>query len=112
MTVILSYCTLIKIINMAVPQSDETDATLFRATLDLRADDVEGGVPRADRYDAQAHCIRAIWMGHKTLLVRVAVFLFFVLLITLLETLLPDKKGIIGALIGMVVAGNGTIGYR
>ena len=96
---------------MAVPQRDETDATVFRATLDLRADaDVEDAAPLSGRHESR--CIRSIWMGHRTLLMRLAVFIFFVLLITLLETLLPDKKGIIGALFGILVSGNGTIGYR
>lgn len=99
------------LIIMTLSQRDETDATVFRATLDLRADaDVEDAVPLSGRHESR--CIRTIWMNHRPLLMRLAVFVFFVLLITLLETLLPDKKGIIGALLGILVSGNGTIGYR
>jgi hypothetical protein len=89
---------------------DETDLN-FRATLELNTlcDEHDGAVHVNNRHDSvHTMCIRGLWTGHKTLLYRAAVLIFFILLVTLLETLLPSKTGIIGTLLSALTHNNAT----
>ena len=92
---------------MSTEHTDESDLTFQAAiTLDTAGDNsVVTVVPprRANRFS-----IREIWSGHQTLLVRLAIVVFFILLITLLETLLPGKSGMIARMLSLDTPDNGT----
>jgi hypothetical protein len=49
-----------------------------------------------------------IWTGHQTHLVRLAIVIVFILLITLLETLIPGKSGMIARMLSLDTLDNGT----
>jgi hypothetical protein len=73
--------------------ADESGLTFQAAiTLNTLGDDqtVSATPRRVKRFS-----IRDIWTRHQTLLVRLAIVVFFILLITLLETLLPGKSGMV-----------------
>jgi len=97
---------------MAEASRDESDLT-FKATLALNTvpeasgeeQDVEREHPRHQRH---VFCTIDMVTGHKTLLLGLVTFIFFVLLITLLETMLPGKTGILSHLSGVVSCANGT----
>ena len=92
---------------MSTEHADESDLTFQAAiTLDTAGDNaVVTVVPphRVNRFS-----IRDIWTGHQTLLVRLAIVVFFILLITLLETLLPGKSGMIARMLSLDTPDNGT----
>lgn len=92
---------------IAKDNRDDTDLT-FRATLALNELSTAATVDTCTtgQHTYQFGCIR----NHKTLLLRVAVFVFFAVLITLLETLLPGKVGFILSALGIhsQQAGNAT----
>ena len=79
---------------------DETDLSL-RATIALStiAEEMTCEEPHAvaqthNRGRVHQFCAHGLWSNHKTLLWRLAIFVFFSILVTLLETLLPGKTGI------------------
>ena len=91
---------------MSTEHADESDLTFQAAiTLDTTGDDpaVTVNPHRVKRFS-----IRDIWTGHQTLLVRLAIVVFFILLITLLETLLPGKSGMIARMLSIDTTDNGT----
>src|SRR5574343_98164 len=76
---------------------DEADLA-FRATLDLSAtDDNAANFLPSDQQENRHHYVKEFRCYRNTLLVRLAVFVFFVVLVTLLETLQPGKAGILTA---------------
>ena len=93
---------------------DETDLTV-RATLEVTSmPEEEEPCEQAARTTEVAHvnndrrllhifCTRGLWQDHKTLLWRLGLLIFFTIVITLLETLLPDKTGMIARLLDTVV---------
>lgn len=93
---------------------DESDAT-FRATLELNTlVDETCAVPVATelgshRRQNNLNLVTSLWTGHRSLLIRLAVFVFFVILVTLLETLVPGKLGILTQLLHSLVNQNVTI---
>ena len=91
---------------MSTERTDESDL-IFQATLNLNTlgdDPVVAAAPhRTSRFS-----IRDIWTGHQTLLVRLAIVIFFILLITLLETLLPGKSGMITRMLSIDTTDNGA----
>jgi hypothetical protein len=92
---------------MSTEQSDETDLTFQAAiTLETTGDIPVVTVAPSDR--AERFSIKDIWTGHRTLLVRLAIAIFFILLITLLETLLPGKSGMIARMLSIDISDNGT----
>ena len=97
---------------------DETDLSL-RATIALTTtiaeqmtSDEPCTAPQADnRRRPHMFCVHGLWSNHKTLLWRLAIFIFLTILITLLETVLPGKTGIITRVLDTMVQGsigNGT----
>jgi len=90
---------------MSTERTDESDLTL-QATINLNTlgdDPAVTVAPRASRFS-----IRDIWTGHQTLWVRLAIVIFFILLITLLETLLPGKSGMITRMLSIDTTDNGA----
>ena len=90
---------------------DDTDLT-FKATFSLNtlAEEETLAQQTVHTYERNRYCTSAPWLAHKTLLVRVAVFIFFALLVTLLETAFPDKTGFLTQLFRILTHGNDTIG--
>jgi Fe2+ transport system protein B len=92
---------------MSTKHADETDLTFQAAiTLDTNGDDPVVNV--ATPQQVNRFSVRDIWTGHRTLLVRLVVAIFFILLITLLETLLPGKSGVIARMLSIDAPENGT----
>ena len=93
--------------------NDEADL-LFRASIALNTltdgQDTEAQV-NSRRQFSQSR-IGNLCLNHRTLVYRVMVFIILVILITLLETLLPNKTGIIGRLLDTLANQNGTIGVK
>ena len=92
---------------MSTEHADETDLT-FQAAITLDTTGDNPMVPVAPPHQANRFSIRDIWTGHQTLLVRLAIVVFFILLITLLETLLPGKSGMIARMLSLDTPDNGT----
>jgi hypothetical protein len=90
---------------------DETDL-MIRASLALNTltDERDSEAQVNHQRQSDQLCIRSVWTHNKTLLYRIAVFLILVTLVTLLETLLPNKTGIIGRLLSTLTSQNGTSG--
>jgi hypothetical protein len=92
---------------MSTEQSDETDLTFQAAiTLETTGDTPVVTVAPTDR--AERFSKKDIWTGHRTLLIRLAIAIFFILLITLLETLLPGKSGMIARMLSIDIPDNDT----
>jgi hypothetical protein len=92
---------------MSTERADEIDLTFQAAiTLDTTGDNPVVTVAPAQR--AERFSIKDIWTGHRTLLTRLAVAIFFILLITLLETLLPGKSGMIARMLSIATSDNVT----
>jgi hypothetical protein len=92
---------------MTTERVDETDLTFQAAiTLDTAGDNPVVRVAPTDR--EERFSIKGIWTGHRTLLIRLAVAIFFILLITLLETLLPGKSGMIARMLSIATSDNVT----
>jgi hypothetical protein len=82
---------------MSTEHADESDLTFEGAiTLDTAGDDpvVTVSPDRVKRVST-----KDIWTGHQALLVRLAIVAFFVLLFTLMDTLLPCKSGTIARML-------------
>jgi hypothetical protein len=61
----------------------------------------------APPHPVERFSIKDIWTGHRALLVRLAVPIFFIFLIPLLETLLPGKPAMIARMPSIDTADNG-----
>jgi hypothetical protein len=92
---------------MSAEHRDESDLT-FQAAITFDTTGDNPVVTVAPPSTVESFSFRDIWTGHRTLLVRLAVAIFFILLITLLETLLPGKSGIIVRMLSIDKADNGT----
>jgi hypothetical protein len=92
---------------MSTEHADESDLTSQTAvTLGTTGDN--SVVTVAPPHRVKRFSIRDIWTGHQTLLVRPAIVVFFTLLITLLETLIPGKSGMIARMLSLDAQDNGT----
>jgi hypothetical protein len=92
---------------MTAEHGDEGDMTFQAAiTFDTTGDNPVETV--APPNPVESVSFRDIWTCHRTLLVLLAVAIFFILLITLLETLLPGKSGMIARMLSIDTADNGT----
>ena len=94
---------------MSTERADETDLA-FQAAITLETTGDSPVLTVAQPAHAESFSIKDIWTGHRTLLVRLAVAIFFILLITLLETLLPGKSGMIARMLSIATADNVTGG--
>jgi len=92
---------------MSTEQVDESDLR-FQAAITLDTAGDNSVVTVAPPHRVNRFSIRDIWTGHQTLLVRLAIVVFFILLITLLETLLPGKSGMIARMLSLDTPDNGT----
>ena len=92
---------------MSTERVDETDLT-FQAAITLETTGDNPVLTVAPPAHVESFSIKDIWTGHRTLLVRLAVAIFFILLITLLETLLPGKSGMIARMLSIATADNVT----
>jgi hypothetical protein len=92
---------------MSTEHADETDLT-FQAAITLDTTGDNPMVTVAPPQQVNRFSIRDIWTGHQTLLVRLAIAVFFILLITLLETLIPGKSGVIARMLSLDTTENGT----
>jgi hypothetical protein len=92
---------------MSTEHSDEPDLT-FQAAITLDTTGDSPVVTIAPPGQAERFSVKDIWTGHRTLLVRLAIAIFFTLLITLLETLLPGKSGMIARMLSINTADNDT----
>jgi hypothetical protein len=91
---------------MSSEHVDESDLTFQAAiTLDTAGDNP---VVTVKPHRVKRFSFKDILTGHQTLLVRLAIVVFFVLLITLLETLLPGKSGMIARMLSIDTTDNGT----
>jgi hypothetical protein len=86
---------------------DETDLT-FQAAVTLETTGDSHVLTVSPPAHAGSVSIKDIWTSHRTLLVRLAVAIFFILLITLLEKLLPGKSGMIARMLSIATADNVT----
>jgi len=91
---------------------DESDLT-FKATFNLNTIAEEGALQEGttntcSRNRLHTSCMRSVWADHKTLLYRLAVFVFFTILITLLETIMPNKMGILTQMLNSWTSQNDT----
>jgi hypothetical protein len=92
---------------MSAKHLDESDLTFQAAiTFDITGDNPV--VTVAPPHPVERFAIKDIWTGHRALLVRLAVAIFFLLLITLLETLLLGKSGMIARMVSIDTPDNGT----
>ena len=89
---------------MSTERTDESDLT-FQATINLNTLGDDPAVTVAP-HRASRFSIRDIWTGHQTLWVRLAIVVFFILLITLLETLLPGKSGMVTRMLSIDTTDN------
>jgi uncharacterized protein (DUF983 family) len=86
---------------------DESDLTFQAAiTLDTAGDNPV--VTVSPSRQVERFSVRNIWSGHETLWVRLAITVFFILLITLLETLLRGKSCMIAHMLSIDTTDNGT----
>ena len=92
---------------MSTEHTDESDLT-FQAAITLDTAGDNSVVTVAPPRRVNRFSIREIWSGHQTLLVRLVIVVFFILLITLLETLLPGKSGMIARMLSLDTPDNGT----
>jgi hypothetical protein len=93
---------------MSSEHVDESDLPFQVAiTLDTAG---ENPVVTIKPHRAKRFSFKDISTSHQTLLVRLAIVVFFVLLITLLETLLRGKCGIIARTLSIDTTDNGTVG--
>jgi len=92
---------------MSAKNTDESDLT-FQAAITFDTTGDNPVVTVAPPHPVERFSIKDIWTGHRTLLVRLAVAIFFIFLITLLETLLPGKSGMIARMLNIDTADNGT----
>jgi hypothetical protein len=84
---------------MSSEHADERDLTFQAAiTLDTAGDNP---VVTVKPHRAKRFSFKDIWTGHQTLLVRIAIVVFFILLITLLERLIPGKSGKIARMLSL-----------
>ena len=97
-------------LNMTTTTRDKSDLT-FQATLALNTLTCEEQ-PTVITTRARPLSIKALWSSHQTLLVRIALVIFFILLITLLETLIPEKTGVIARMANALLPDNGTAGHQ
>ena len=91
---------------------DETDLSL-RATIalstvaeEMTCDEPCAATQADSRRRPHLFCAHGLWTNHKTLLWRLAIFIFLTILITLLETVLPGKTGIITRVLESMAHGN------
>jgi hypothetical protein len=92
---------------MSAEHADESDLTFQAAvTFDTTGDNPVATA--APSNPVERFSIKDIWTGHRTLLVRLAVAIFFILLITLLETLLPGKSSMIPRMLNIDTNDNNT----
>ena len=89
---------------MSTERTDESDLA-FQATINLNTLGDDPAVAVAP-HGASRFSIRDIWTGHQTLWVRLAIVVFFILLITLLETLLPGKSGMVTRMLSIDTTDN------
>ena len=95
---------------------DETDLSL-RATIalstiaeEMTCEEPHVAVQTNNRGRVHQFCAHGLWSNHKTLLWRLAIFIFLTMLITLLETVLPGKTGIISRVLeSMVHSSDGNV---
>ena len=92
---------------MSTENADESDLT-FQAAITLDTTGDNPVVTIAPPHQAKRFSIRDTCTGHQTLLVRLAIAVFFILLITLLETLIPGKSGMIARMLSLDTPDNGT----
>ena len=96
---------------METVNRDEADLT-FKATfsLDTLAEQEQQTLHTYEPSGLPRFCTRGVWKEHKTLLYRLALFVFFTLLITLFETVFPGKTGLLSQLFGAFANSNVTNG--
>jgi hypothetical protein len=90
---------------MSTEHSDESDLT-FQAAITLDTDD--NPVVTITPHRVKRFSVKDTWTGHQTLLLRLAIVVFFILLNTLLETLLPGKPSMIARMLSIDTPDNGT----
>jgi hypothetical protein len=93
---------------MSTEHTDESDLT-FQAAITLDTTGDNPVVTVAPSRQVERLSVRNVWSGHQTLRVRLAIAVFFILLITLLlGTLLPGKSGMIARLLNIDTYDNGA----
>jgi hypothetical protein len=93
---------------MMSPKSADGSDLTFQAAVTFDTTGDNPVVTVAPPHPVERFSIKDNWTGHRMLLVRLAVAIFFLLLITPLETLLPGKSGMFARMLSIDTADNGT----
>jgi hypothetical protein len=92
---------------MTTENADESDLT-FQAAITLDTTGDNPVVTIAPHHQAKRFSVRDTCTGHQTLLVPLGIAVFFIPLITVLETLIPGKPGMIARMLSLETPDNGT----